>query len=97
MRTSVMLWIGVGSLVGITLTCAAAVAARYRTHMCAVRERLKSLNSQIIDTSCGPIQYLRSADGYPLLVVHGAQVGSTRDYGWRESDCVSHVRNHRRG
>src|SRR5690348_12640712 len=53
----------------------AAVTACYRRDMRAVRARLDSLNSQILRTDSGSIEYVRSGAGYPLLVVHGALGG----------------------
>jgi pimeloyl-ACP methyl ester carboxylesterase len=54
---------------------AATVAARYRREMRAARERLDSLGSQVINTDYGPIEYVRSGEGYPVLAVHGALGG----------------------
>jgi pimeloyl-ACP methyl ester carboxylesterase len=53
----------------------AVVAARYRKDMCAARERLVRLDSQVIDTACDPIEYKRIGSGYPILAVHGAMGG----------------------
>ncbi len=69
-------WIGlvialsVVLIVGIT-----SVTIRYHREIRVFRERVKNLGSQVIETDCGPIEYLRSGEGYPLLVVHGAMGG----------------------
>jgi pimeloyl-ACP methyl ester carboxylesterase len=49
-----------------------AVVSRYRREIKAARERIDSLGSQVIETACGPIEYVRVGEGYPVLVVHGA-------------------------
>lgn len=48
-----------------------AVTMHYHSDMRAIREHINSLGSQVIKTDCGPIEYARIGDGYPLLVVHG--------------------------
>ena len=63
------------ALIGIALVVLITVAVRYRKEIRAARERLNSLNSQVIGTNCGPIEYLRMGEGYPVLVVHGALGG----------------------
>jgi hypothetical protein len=50
-----------------------AVMARYFREIRAAREQLAHLGSQVIETACGPIEYARVEDGYPVLVVHGAR------------------------
>ena len=57
-------------LLGIAIV-GVAVTTRYHSDMRAVREHIDSLSSQVIKTNCGPIEYARIGDGYPLLVVHG--------------------------
>ncbi len=69
-------WIGLSIvLIGAVLTGLAATVARYRREIRAARERVNRLNSQVIETSCGPMEYLRMGEGYPVLVVHGALGG----------------------
>ena len=48
-----------------------AVTARYHSDMLTVQEHIDSLDSQMVKTDCGPIEYARIGDGYPVLVVHG--------------------------
>jgi pimeloyl-ACP methyl ester carboxylesterase len=43
--------------------------------MRSARERIKSLGSQVIQTECGPIEYVRVGEGYPILAVHGTMGG----------------------
>jgi pimeloyl-ACP methyl ester carboxylesterase len=62
-------------LVGILVIAILAVASRYTRKIEAARQRIDSLGSQVINTSCGPIEYARVGAGYPLLVVHGAMGG----------------------
>lgn len=52
-----------------------AVAARYQWEISAAREELNNLGSQVIETDCGPIEYARVGNGYPVLVVHGDMGG----------------------
>ena len=62
-------------LFGMGLAGAAVVAVRYRSEMRAVRARLATLDSRVIERRCGPTEFACSGDGYPLLVVHGALGG----------------------
>jgi pimeloyl-ACP methyl ester carboxylesterase len=62
-------------LIGIALAGAVTVAARYRREIRAARQRLDGLGSQMIETDCGPVEYLEMGEGYPLIVVHGAMGG----------------------
>ncbi len=50
----------------------AFVVFLYARDIRAARKRLDSLGSQMIETACGPIEYARMGEGYPVLVVHGA-------------------------
>jgi hypothetical protein len=59
-------------LIGIALVGLAAILTRYRREIRSAQERLNRMNSQMIDTNCGPIEYLRVGEGYPVLVVRGA-------------------------
>jgi pimeloyl-ACP methyl ester carboxylesterase len=62
-------------LISILVFVILAVASRYTREIKAARARLNSLGSQVIDTTCGPIEYAQVGAGYPLLVVHGAMGG----------------------
>jgi pimeloyl-ACP methyl ester carboxylesterase len=53
----------------------AAVIARYTRDIRAARQRVDSLGSRMIETTCGPVEYARIGEGDPLLVVHGALGG----------------------
>ncbi len=69
-NTSICLFIIIILVIGI-----GPVVARYRRDISAARQRLDSLGSRVIDTACGPVEYARSGEGYPVLVVHGAMGG----------------------
>jgi pimeloyl-ACP methyl ester carboxylesterase len=60
---------------GIASVGVATTVARYFREVRAARQRVDSLGSQVIETECGPIEYARIGNGYPLLVVHGALGG----------------------
>jgi pimeloyl-ACP methyl ester carboxylesterase len=62
-------------LFGIVAIGIAIVASRYMRDIQAARRRLDNLGSQVIDTTCGPIEYAQVGAGYPILVVHGAMGG----------------------
>jgi pimeloyl-ACP methyl ester carboxylesterase len=53
----------------------AAIASRYSREITAACQRVDSLGSQMIETTCGPIEYAWVGEGYPVLVVHGAMGG----------------------
>jgi len=48
------------------------VAVLYTRAIRAAHKRLEHLGSQVIDTTCGTIEYARTGEGSPVLVVHGA-------------------------
>ncbi len=54
---------------------AAIVAARYFKAIRAARQRLDNLGSQVIETTCGLVEYQQTGQGYPILSVHGAMGG----------------------
>jgi pimeloyl-ACP methyl ester carboxylesterase len=62
-------------LIGIALAGSVAVAVRYLRAIRAARQRIESLGSQVIETTCGPTEYVRVGQGYPVLAVHGALGG----------------------
>ena len=57
-------------LIGVLLT-----VTRYAREIRAARRRLEGLGSQVIETACGPVEFARVGEGYPVLVVHGALGG----------------------
>lgn len=59
-------------LTGVVLFGISAVSIRYFREIHDARKRLDSLGSQVIETQGGPVEYISSGEGYPLLVVHGA-------------------------
>ena len=62
-------------LLSISMIGIVAVVARYQREISAARMRVDSLGSQVIETDCGPIEYARVGEGYPVLVVHGTLGG----------------------
>jgi len=62
-------------LASVIIVGVAAVAFRYSREISAARKQIDRLGSQVIETACGPIEYARVGDGYPVLVVHGALGG----------------------
>lgn len=66
-------WMGFTIIVlGLALAGMVVLVMSYLRVIRAARERLANLGSQVIETECGPIEYARVGEGYPLLVVHGA-------------------------
>jgi pimeloyl-ACP methyl ester carboxylesterase len=39
--------------------------------MQAIRKYIRNLDSRVIETNCGSIEYARTGNGYPILAVHG--------------------------
>ena len=73
-------------LLSILVIGSVIVAVRYQRDLSVARERIRSLDSQVIETDCGTIEYLRVGDGYPVLVVHGLMGGF--DQGLIEADFL---------
>lgn len=44
---------------------------RYHSEMQWIREHIHKLDSKVIDTDYGSIEYARTGNGYPILAVHG--------------------------
>ncbi len=59
----------------VIVTAIVVVVVRYTRDINAARQRLDSLDSQVVETACGPIEYASVGEGYPVLVVHGAMGG----------------------
>lgn len=64
-------WMVVGIIGAAALVLAILVYARYRRDMRAAREHIQNLGSQVIETDCGPIEYVTYGEGDPVIVVHG--------------------------
>ena len=62
-------------LIGSAVVGIVAVVARYLREIRAAHERVDSMDSSVIDTACGPIEYTQVGEGYPVLVVHGDMGG----------------------
>jgi pimeloyl-ACP methyl ester carboxylesterase len=63
------------TLVSLLLIGIAGIVSRYAREIKAAHRRLDSLGSRVIETTCGPIEYLQVGEGDPVLVVHGALGG----------------------
>jgi pimeloyl-ACP methyl ester carboxylesterase len=61
-----------GTLGGLLLAGISFLGVRYARAITAVHKSLESLDSRVIETACGPIEYATIGEGYPILVVHGA-------------------------
>ena len=44
---------------------------QYRPDIKEAYERVESIESRVIETDCGPVEYAESGDGDPVLVIHG--------------------------
>ena len=74
-----MIRISIGRTVAIfigllVVVLSALVYTNYQSDIHQARERI-SVGSQLVETSCGPIEYAVTGNGPPLLVVHGAGGG----------------------
>lgn len=58
-------------LVAILAIGIGMMLTRYFREIKAARASLSRLGSQVIETRCGPVEYVRAGEGYPVLVVHG--------------------------
>ena len=64
-------WMAVGIIGAVAIILAILVYARYRRDMHAAREHIQNLGSQVVETDCGPIEYVTYGEGDPVIVVHG--------------------------
>jgi pimeloyl-ACP methyl ester carboxylesterase len=62
-------------LCSILLIGILVIVSRYTREIKVARQRLDRLGSQVVETTCGSIEYARVGEGYPVLVVHGAMGG----------------------
>jgi len=60
-----------GLVISLVILAGMLVFNRYQTEITAARERIAALESQVVDTPCGAIEYARVGSGQPVLVVHG--------------------------
>ncbi len=58
--------------------------ASYRRDMESARQRIEGLGSQVIETACGPIEYVETGAGYPVLAIHGNGGGFDQGLGLGE-------------
>lgn len=59
------------TVAALVLAGVLAVGIRYARDIKAARDKLKNIGSQLMDTDCGTIEYVRIGEGYPVLIVHG--------------------------
>lgn len=53
------------------LLAAGRLYFRYRRDLQAARQRLQALDSRVLSSGCGPIEYTTYGTGFPILVAHG--------------------------
>ena len=63
--------IAIGILAVAVILLLILVAARYSAGIQSARQRLEAIDSQIVQTACGEIEYTTHGSGKPILVVHG--------------------------
>jgi len=73
-------------LAGLLVAGMVVVVVRYSQAIRAARKHIDSLGSQVIETACGPVEYVRVGEGYPVLVVHGAFGGFDQGL-WVANSC----------
>lgn len=70
-----------GVLGSTIVVIAALTRSRYRREIGSARKHLNSLGSQVMETACGPIEYAKIGEGYPVLVIHGNAGGFDQGLG----------------
>jgi len=68
----------------------AAIIIRYTQEIKATIQRIDSLGSQVINTKCGPTEYVRTGEGEPVLFVHGALGGFDQGLFLAHSFAIPH-------
>jgi pimeloyl-ACP methyl ester carboxylesterase len=63
------------ALVSIIVIGCVFVGVHYYREINAARAAINRVGSQVINTTCGPIEYARVGEGYPVLSVHGTMGG----------------------
>jgi pimeloyl-ACP methyl ester carboxylesterase len=58
---------------------------RFRREITNARERLERLDSQVVQTECGPIEVAVRGEGQPVLVIHGNGGGFDQGLGLAEA------------
>ena len=64
-------WLVASALVVAILVAVLLLYVRFRRDIGVARDRLQDLDSQVVDTACGPIEYATHGKGRPVLVSHG--------------------------
>jgi 2-hydroxy-6-oxonona-2,4-dienedioate hydrolase len=60
---------------GIVILGIIFVLLQYQRDIKTAKNRLASLESQVVETDCGTIEFIRVGKGYPIFVIHGALGG----------------------
>lgn len=60
--------------IAVALLCATPFYARYRHDLGVARHRVAA-DGLVVETACGPIEYVTFGEGAPVLMVHGAGGG----------------------
>jgi pimeloyl-ACP methyl ester carboxylesterase len=63
--------IALGAFAIVIVIVAVLVYVRYRRDIQKAQTRLQHIDSEVVDTACGKIEYATYGDGFPVLVVHG--------------------------
>jgi len=63
--------VALSALAIVVVIIAVLVYARYRRDIQRAQTRLQHIDSEVVDTDCGKIEYAAYGDGFPVLVVHG--------------------------
>lgn len=71
MRNLKIGWWSAGGLGVAVVAFVVLICACFRRDIRVARERVRNLESQVVKTSCGPIEYATLGEGYPVLVIHG--------------------------
>ncbi len=61
----------VGVLVVAGFILGSQVYQSYQRDVRVAEARIDNLGSQVVNTACGPVEYVVRGEGYPVLVVHG--------------------------
>lgn len=64
-------WLILGTLIVAIAIITMIGFMRFRRDIRSAKERIGIIDSQVIDTDCGPIEYVDKGDGFPVLVIHG--------------------------
>lgn len=60
-----------GAIVSIMTVLSVLTGFQFRRDFKAYRQKLDRLDSQVVETKCGPVEFARYGSGYPVLSIHG--------------------------